>query len=135
MKGALIMVSVYPVVFSPAKEGGYNVFVPDFPLNTQGKDMADAIYMARDAIAQMAIYHQDEGKEIPVSSELTSIEVKQGEFVTLIDVDFDEYRRKYDNRTERRNVTLPRWLNSMAKEQGLNVSEILTEALKERLQG
>lgn len=40
---------VYPVILS--KNGdGYFVTVPDFTINTEGKDIADAIAMARDAI-------------------------------------------------------------------------------------
>ena len=45
MKGA------YPVIFSPAKEGGYDVYIPDWEINTQGNDLPEAIYMARDAIS------------------------------------------------------------------------------------
>lgn len=40
---------VYPVILS--KNGdGYFVTVPDFTINTEGKNIADAIAMARDAI-------------------------------------------------------------------------------------
>lgn len=42
---------VYPVILS--KNGdGYFVTVPDFAVNTEGKDIADAIAMARDAIGR-----------------------------------------------------------------------------------
>ena len=44
------MTKVYPVIFTPCEEGGYMATVPDFPLNTQGENMAEAIAMARDAI-------------------------------------------------------------------------------------
>ena len=64
---------VYPVVFTLVKEGGYDVFVPDFPLNTQGADMADAIFMARDAIEAMGVYYQDEKIPIPAPSSLKSV--------------------------------------------------------------
>ena len=46
---------VYPVVFTPLEEGGYMAYVPDLQINTSGKDLADAIFMARDAIGLMGI--------------------------------------------------------------------------------
>lgn len=127
------MKRVYPVVFTPAKEGGYDVYVPDFPLNTQGADMADAIYMARDAIAGMGTYYQDEGKAIPEPSSLKDVAAEGDGVVSLVDVDFDAYRRAKENRMVRRNVTLPGWLDERASQAGINVSGVLQKALKQEL--
>jgi len=124
---------VYPVVFTPLKEGGYDVFVPDFPLNTQGSDMAEAIFMARDAIEAMGVYYQDEKIEIPVPSELKSVKASDEQVVSLVDVNFDSYRKARDNRTVRRNVTLPGWLDDRANKAGINVSGLLQRALKQEL--
>ena len=55
--------------------------------------------------------------------------------MTLVDIDVAEYRRKNDNKMVRRNVTLPNWMNVAAEKEGLNVSKVLQEALRERLQG
>ena len=53
--------------------------------------------------------------------------------MTLVDVDFDEYRRKNDNKAVRRNVTLSNWLDRAAAEAGFHVSQVLREALAEKL--
>ena len=53
--------------------------------------------------------------------------------VSLVDVDLAEYRRKVDNKTVRRNVTLPNWLNQEAEAANLNVSRVLQEALMQKL--
>ena len=127
------MIKVYPVIFTPCKEGGYMATVPDFPLNTQGADMAEAILMARDAIGLMGITMQDDGKALPVPSDLSAAECAPGEIASLVDVDFDAYRRAYDNRTVRRNVTLPAWLDEKARQSDLNVSAVLQAALKHEL--
>ena len=49
------------------------------------------------------------------------------------DVDFAEYRRRMDNKTVRRNVTLPNWLNQEAEKAHINVSGVLQEALMMKL--
>lgn len=133
------MIGVYPVIFTQTKEG-ILVEVPDLRIMTEGRDMADAIYMARDAIGLQGITLEDMGQEIPQSSELSQIDPEQGTFaesgtsiVSMVDVDFVEYRRRVDNKTVRRNVTLPNWLNREAEAAHINVSKVLQEALMMKL--
>ena len=110
------------------------VYIPDFDINTQGKDYIEAIEMARDAIGIMGIDMEDNNKKLPNPSEIIKvIEENNDNIVTLVDVDFLEYRRKNDLRTVRRNVSLPMWLNAEAERAGINVSAILQMALKKEL--
>ncbi|WP_018753641.1 type II toxin-antitoxin system HicB family antitoxin [Paenibacillus sanguinis] len=125
------MKKVYPVVLSPT-DNGYVVYVPDLDINTEGTDLADAIYMARDAIGIWGISEQDMGRSIPEPSSLTPTASKD-EIVTLVDIDFEEYRRKHDNRTVRKNLTIPSWLNVEAEHAGINFSSVLQNALKNEL--
>ncbi len=108
---------------------GYAVTVPDLKIHTQGSDIADAIDMSRDAIGMWICFEQDEKRVIPDPSGIDSIKTKPGEIKTLVDIDIDEYRRAHDNRTVRKNLTLPSWLNSMAEKEGVNFSQILQDAL------
>ena len=41
------------------------VYIPDFEINTQGKDTVDAMKMARDAIGIIGIDMEDEGESLP----------------------------------------------------------------------
>lgn len=122
---------VYPVIFTPVREGGYTAYVPDLDINTQGEDLAEAISMARDAIGIVGIDMEDDGKVFPKPS--MSVEHAPDEIVSMVDVDLIAYRRATERRTVRRNVSLPSWLNAAAEEAGLNVSAILQNALKQQL--
>lgn len=74
------------------------------------------------------------GKEIPESSDINNIKKENdSDIVTLVDVDFLEYRRKNDIKTVRRNVSLPSWLDVEAEKAGINVSALLQMALKKEL--
>ena len=127
------MSKVYPIILTKTKQG-FVVYVPDFNINTQGKDYAEAILMARDAIGLMGIDMQDNGEELPIPSEIDSISKNnKNDIVTLVDVDFTEYRRKNDMKTVRRNVSLPAWLDLEAEKAGINVSALLQKALKKEL--
>lgn len=127
------MKAAYPIVMSKGAEH-IVVFVPDFNINTQGTDYADAMEMARDAIGLMGIDMEDEKEAIPRPSDVAGVRKDhESDVVTLVDVDFAEYRRKNDMRTVRRNVSLPSWLNAEADKAGLNVSAVLQTALKQEL--
>ena len=83
------MIAIYPVVFTPEQVGGYSVFVPDLESNTQGDTLAEAIEMARDVIGLMCMDMEDDGKALPAPSAPADVQVKDGEFVSLVDVDVD----------------------------------------------
>lgn len=127
------MKNSYPIILIP-EETGFTVFIPDFNINTQGDTLTEAIMMSRDAIGMMGIDMEDEQLQLPLPSEVSAI-VKENEndIITLVDVDFAEYRRKNDLKTVRRNVTLPSWLNYEAEKSGINVSAVLQKALKQEL--
>ncbi|MCL2204124.1 MAG: type II toxin-antitoxin system HicB family antitoxin [Defluviitaleaceae bacterium] len=126
------MKTAYPVIFTRVKEG-YIAHAPDFPLDTQGGTMAEAIEMARDAIGISGIDMEDDNKRLPEPSLPEKIKHKPGEFVSMVDIDFVAYRKANDKRTVRRNVSLPSWLNREAEKAGINVSAILQTALKQEL--
>ena len=114
--------------------------IPDFDILTEGKDMTDAVEMARDAIELKCVSMEDDGMEIPLPSELTSLDTSYGTFaeegttiVSLVDIDSGEYRKKIDTKAVRKNVTLPSWLNYEAEHAGINVSKVLQEALMKAL--
>lgn len=120
-----------PVVLTPA-EHGYTVYVPDLDINTEGDTLADSIAMASDAIGLWGITTQDMGKEIPAASSQLP-RCTGGEIATFALVDFDAYRKANDMRAVRKNVTLQSWLNDLAEKAGINFSQVLQEALKQRL--
>ena len=127
------MKNSYPIVMTPDKVG-YTVYIPDFNINTEGDTLTEAIEMARDAIGLMGIDMEDDKKALPTPTEIRAvIKETKNDIVTLVDVDFTEYRRQNDMRTVRRNVTLPSWLDFEAKKSGINVSAILQKALKQEL--
>lgn len=87
----------YPIILIPEDEGGYNIYIPDFDMNTQGENFDDALVMAADAIASTGLCYIEKGLELPepYSSEF---EIEYGDIKTAVDVDFDAYRNQSENR-------------------------------------
>ena len=53
--------------------------------------------------------------------------------LTMVDVDFVDYRRKHDNRMVKKNCTIPYYLNVEAEKLGINFSRVLQEALLQKI--
>ena len=140
------MKKVYPVIFTDTSTN-ILIEVPDLKILTEANEegdkkasFADAIITARDAIGLSCISAEDRGSLGAEASAFYEIDAAKGTFaeegksiVSLVDVDLAEYRRKVDNKTVRRNVTLPNWLNQEAEAANLNVSRVLQEALMQKL--
>ncbi len=127
------MKKVYPIQIE-RDDDFFVVYIPDFDINTQGASIPEAMEMARDAIGMCGCLMQDKGQDIPAPSGIKDIQVADNVIVTLVDVHFEEYRRKHDNRAVRKNLTIPSWLNEEAEAAGLNFSAVLQNALKRELQ-
>lgn len=136
------MKSVYPVFIAQCDQD-FLVFIPDWDIYTEGKSMLDAIAMARDAIGLKGIDYEDDGKEMPEASSYEAAIQKAKEdteifdytqgILTMVDVDFAEYRRKHDNRMVKKNCTIPYYLNVEAEKLGINFSKLLQEALLQKI--
>lgn len=125
------MKKAYPVLLTPDSTG-YTVYIPDFDANTQGESLPEAIEMARDAIGLMGIDYEDDGKQIPEPNP-GKIKAPDGSLVSLVDVDFTDYRRRNDMRAVRKNCSLPGWLCYEAEKADINFSQTLKDALIQEL--
>lgn len=126
------MKQAYPVIITKDKDF-FVASIPDFETGTQGESLAEAIEMARDAIGMCGCYMQDEKKDIPIPTDIGNITKEASDILTLVDVDFDEYRKKHEMRTVRKNVTIPSWLNEEAESANINFSALLQKAIKAEL--
>ncbi len=133
------MKKVYPVIFTQVQDG-FLIEVPDLEILTQGSDMENALDMARDAISITIVSMEENDEDVPQATRIEDIDISKGAFaengkgfISMVDADIEEYRRKVDTKPVRRNVSLPSWLNHEVNASGINVSRVLQEALIEKL--
>jgi predicted RNase H-like HicB family nuclease len=118
---------VYPAIFTSEDDGAYSVSFPDIEsCYTCGDNMADALVMAEDVLCLMLYDMEKDGKTIPTPSNSTD----DKSIVSLVVCDTEFYRRFYENRSVKKTLTLPMWLNERAN---INFSGVLQEALKIQL--
>lgn len=134
------MSAIYPVIFTETneKENPILVYIPDIKGMTEGKDIADAIAMAKDYICN-ALFDKT-ASEIPAAKRIDEIKLDESpffdagkSFTSLVDVDLEAFRLREKSKSVRRNITLPQWLDDMATKAKLNVSAVVQNALKKEL--
>ena len=125
---------VYPAIFTKEDNGQYSVHFPDIEnCYTGGNDMADALDMAEDVLCLMLYDMEKEGKAIPVPSDSKKIKPDSNSVVSLVRCDTDFYKRFYENKSVKKTLTIPMWLNERAERANINFSGVLQEALKVQL--
>ncbi|MCD8148670.1 MAG: type II toxin-antitoxin system HicB family antitoxin [Clostridiales bacterium] len=125
----------YPAIFTPEADGGYSIVFPDLEgCYTCGDDMADGLMMAEDALALILYGYESDRRAIPAPSAMTDFALNDGEFVNFIACDTLAYRKMYNNKSVKKTLSIPEWLNEAASEAGVNFSQVLQDALKKQLQ-
>lgn len=125
---------VYPAVFQPEAVGGFYISFPDLDgCFTQGSSLAEGMEMATDALNLMLWHMEEEHLPIPSPSLPQDLTVEQGAFVTLISADTLTYRRRHDTKSVRKNLSIPRWIDTLAMERNVNFSNLLQNALMREL--
>ena len=135
------MFVVYPAIFyKDVETGGYVVSFPDFGGATQGDDEREAMYMAQDWLGCALYDNFIEKKEFPKASSISEIsladdflEFTKGSFTSLVGLDIAEYVKKVDRKSVKKTLTIPSYLNEMAKSMNINFSQVLQDALKQEM--
>lgn len=134
------MLQMYPSCFFK-EENGYSVIFPDLNLATCGETLQEAMNMAVDCLAGY-LYMADKEKEaVPKASNNVDIEAVKKDleiaskeyFVSMITVDVKEYAKIHFEKSVKKTLTIPAWLNKAAVENNINFSKVLQEALKHQL--
>ena len=119
----------YPAIFHKNEDSTYTITFPDLPgCISEGKSIANAIFMSQAALTQWIEYLNDKKIQLPAPSPLASIHSEDDEFVNFVCIDYKE------NRAVKRTVSIPKWMDDLVIESGLSLSRVLQDALKQRFE-
>ncbi|MDR0384353.1 MAG: type II toxin-antitoxin system HicB family antitoxin [Christensenellaceae bacterium] len=125
---------VYPAIFTKEKDGGYSIELPDFEgAYTCGDNLAQAMFMAKDCLGINLYTLEEDGVEFPKPNDMSKYKNTADCFVTLIDIDFDAYKRRVDEKPVRKTLYIPKKLNDKAEAMAINFSEVMRQALAKKL--
>ena len=125
---------VYPAIFTPEDKGMYSVNFPDLEgCYTCGENLAEAIYMAEDVLAFTLYDYEKDKRPVPAPSSRDVLVLADGEFVNMVMGDTLEYQKRNNKKAVKKTLSIPEWLNEAATTAGVNFSQVLQEALMEKL--
>lgn len=133
------MLTMYPACFFK-EESGYSVIFPDLNwLSTCGDTLSSSIEAATDCLAGYLYISLKTEEDIPLPSELSTISLdnianeleisSEGAFINIISVDVEAYAKENFEKSVKKTLSIPAWLNKVATEQNINFSQVLQEAL------
>lgn len=124
---------VYPAIFTPEEDGGYSIIFPDLEgCFTCGDDLIDGMQMAEDVLALVLYGYEKDDREIPMPSKRENVKLQGKEFVNYVACDTMEYRKRYNNKSVKKTLSIPAWLNEKACSMNINFSQVLQEALMKK---
>ena len=126
--------TVYPAIFTKMNDDG-NYYIIDFidlkNCITEGETIQEAYYMAQDAMGLFL----DELVRFPAPTlDFSNIELKENQFISFVSIDMDYYRKKYNNKSVKKTLSIPSWLDTIAEKENINFSQLLQEAIKNKLE-
>lgn len=124
----------YPAIFHIADEGGFWITFPDLPeCMTQGDNMQDAYEMAVDAVGLALTSREKEKLEIPTASDIIHVPLEKNEYCVIIEFDMLAYKKRTNPKAIKKTLSIPEWLNEEAVALGINFSQVLQDALMQKI--
>lgn len=123
----------YPMIFSYS-DIGIEINAYDFKeCFTFVKNEKDALESAMDILALTIIDYESENKELPNPTCISNIELEYNEKLVYVNVWVPYYRSKVKETYVKKTLTIPTWLDFLAKKNNINFSSVLVKALKSEL--
>lgn len=124
---------VFPAVFDVDSDG-ISIFFPDLPGCLPCADtMEEAFKNAREALQLHLFGMEEDGEEIPEPTPVQDIKLEPRQTLAVIDAWMPPYRERKLNKSLNKTVTIPKWLDMLAKKEKVNYSHLLQDALKKYL--
>ena len=122
--------TVFPAIFT--FDGKYyNVdFIDLKGCSTFGDSIQNAYLMDQDA---MGLYLDNLTNFPKPTLNISDIVLQENQLVSFVSIDMEEYRKKFNNKSIKKTLTIPEWLNYLSEKNNINFSQVLQEALKEKL--
>jgi len=123
----------FPAIFDYADDG-ISVEFPDLPgVLTCGDTEEEAYRNANEALGLHLFGLEEDDIEIPLPSKIRALSVDKNQVVVLVNVFMPLVRSRVHRATMKKTLTIPKWINDLAEENNINFSQVLQDALKERL--
>ena len=116
----------YPAIFT-CENGKYWVnFIDLKGCFSEGETLAEAMENSKEA---MGLYLEDLEEYPNCTTNFKNIKLKDNEIVSFVSINMEEHKKKYENKSVKKTLSIPAWLNTIAEKENINFSQVLQKAL------
>ena len=126
-KGVLL---TYPAIFTYEDNQYWVEFIDLEGCFSDGKTLAEAMENAKEA---MGLYLEDLEEYPKCTTDIKSIKLENNQIISFVTINLEEHKKKYENKSVKKTLSIPAWLNTMAEKENINFSQLLQKALKDTL--
>lgn len=117
---------VYPAIFHKDADGIWVEF-PDLEgCFSDGENMASAMLNAEESLAAYLLTLREDGTDFPLPSDISQIKLHKNCYTSMVSCSLVE-------KSVKKTLTIPERLNMQAMAAGINFSQVLQEALSQKL--
>lgn len=120
----------YPAVFTCEDNEYWVKFIDLDGCFSDGSTLSEAMENAKEA---MGLFLEDLNEYPECTTNIKDIKLDDNQIISFITVNLDEHRKKYENKSIKKTLSIPAWLNTIAEKEGVNFSQLLQKALIETL--
>lgn len=120
----------YPAIFTCEKDQYWVEFLDLDGCFSDGKNLAEAMENAKEA---MGLFLEDLNEYPNCTTNIKDIPLQDNQIISFITVNLTEHRKKYENKSVKKTLSIPAWLNTMAEKENINFSQVLQKSLMEIL--
>lgn len=122
---------IYPAIFHTEESSVWTEF-PDLEgCQSFGDNIEEALENSREALEGYLITLLEESKKLPKACDITTINPGMSAFTTLIEAELSTRFAK--QKSVKKTLSLPAWLNAAAEEAHVNFSAVLQKGLMDYL--
>ena len=120
----------YPAIFTLEENQYWVEFIDLEGCFSNGKTLPEAMENSKEA---MGLFLEDLEDFPNCTTNIKNIKLKENQIISFVSIDLEEHRRKYTNKSVKKTLSIPAWLNTIAERENVNFSQILQNALKDYL--
>lgn len=122
----------YPAILDYSDEGYINISFPDFPGAFSCVEAGEAFVPEAQDVLALAIQDMLD-RNITLPDEGSIPEINEDQKLVFINIWMPYFRKKIKEVYVKKTLTIPSWLDLLAKEAQLSFSSVLVEGLKAKL--
>ena len=121
---------IYPAyVIRNEDKAGFVVTIPDIDCVMEAETLSEAITHSIETASEMLMKELENGNPIPKPTPMESLKPVQDGFITMLMMDMAAYTARASKNLVKKNLNIPRWLNSYAESRKIDYSELVQNVL------